>query len=431
MTPDSNDKLSTIKSLIDQIWARNKNQHRAQPWWKSLGMLRKAIAHIMALDESDRSLRLQSNVLDAKEVRKRLEQETEIRRERDVWVDWSREVLVPRAYVGFTTLVGDSQFAVLGVALVGILADIMSVVGAPMRLESVGEEGQKKESSTGRPQAGVRTLAATSLRGTGVQTGEVVERMYEGHDDVGEVIERTKPRPGLAKKGLGSTDHQGTDTAGGRPATLIGVDTTGLSPVPDAEQGATGSADAELVDRADGNSPVGEGLGSDPAESMSSPASVARRIPLQGSDSTASLANPEQNQGITSKHEPKDLQRQKRLETKRTHKPGKAQQRQSEKDIEPATDQSAARSGPNTPSSLPAQSTSRMGAVEARRADPSRSQKEKGERHQAMNLSKTRKEKDPSRSIPKPEADEKGQQKKKEKKKSKKNAIDDMFAGFL
>ncbi|EXJ80281.1 hypothetical protein A1O1_08423 [Capronia coronata CBS 617.96] len=209
-TPDSSAKLSSTKSLLDQIWARNKNQHRAQPWWKSLGMLRKAITRIVAMDEAERSLQLQSNTnvnaIDAKEVRKRFEQETQIRRERDVWFDWIREVLIPRAYIGFTGLVGDTQFAALGVVLVGILADVMSVAGAPKRVEDddrhqAGTTNQNKILSNDRGIA--RSLAATSLRVTGSQSGEVVERMYDS-DDLGEVVERTKREPSRDEQ-LGTT----------------------------------------------------------------------------------------------------------------------------------------------------------------------------------------------------------------------------------
>ncbi|EXJ86494.1 hypothetical protein A1O3_03445 [Capronia epimyces CBS 606.96] len=190
--------MSTAKSLLDQIWARNRNQHRAQSWWKSLGMLRKAITRVVAMNDAERSLRLQSNAgvgaTEAKEVRKRFEQESQIRRERDLWFDWMREVLVPRAYVGFTGLVSDSQFAALGVVLVGILADVMSVVGAPTRSvdeDDRGEQALHADKVTSKEQGGARVLTATSLKVTGLQSGEVVERIYHS-DDVGEVVERTK-----------------------------------------------------------------------------------------------------------------------------------------------------------------------------------------------------------------------------------------------
>ncbi|KAL2429047.1 hypothetical protein ABEF95_012476 [Exophiala dermatitidis] len=215
-------KLSTTKSLLDQIWARNKNQHRSQPWWKSLGMLRKAITHLVAMDEAEHSLKLlQGSVasIDAKQVRQRFEQETQIRREREVWHGWMREVLVPRAYVGFTALVADTQFAALGVVLVGILADVMGVVGAPTPTPM--EDDQKARAqhrggirgvldgaqTTTKAQPLSKTLMARSLRVTGSQSGKIVERMYDS-DDLGEVIERTN----LNRNRNGDGDSAGVDT---------------------------------------------------------------------------------------------------------------------------------------------------------------------------------------------------------------------------
>ncbi|KIX10373.1 uncharacterized protein Z518_01455 [Rhinocladiella mackenziei CBS 650.93] len=209
-TPDSGTKLFATKSILDQIWIRNKNQHRTQSWSKSLILLRKAVTKVVDLEEEERLLRGQINGggaiggMDAKEIRKRFEQETQVRREKGVWTDWIREMLVPRAYVGFTGLVGDSQFANLGVVLVGILGDVMSAVGPPTILDEeeesrsgvVTREGEKMSRTMADEEYGktkARSPTTSSLRVTGLQSGEIVGRMYDG-DDFGEVVERRKDK---------------------------------------------------------------------------------------------------------------------------------------------------------------------------------------------------------------------------------------------
>ncbi|KIV85536.1 hypothetical protein PV11_01221 [Exophiala sideris] len=196
-TPSSelSHKLRSIKALLDKIWVRNKNQHRTQTWWKSLGMLRKAVTTLVAFNDEENHLRQQPGAgpprtMDASQVRKRFEQESQSRRDRDIWNEWIRETLLPRAYLGFTGLIADTQFAHLGVVLVGILADVMSVVGAPTALKdeqtSILQSGSKSKPTS---------LKATSLRVTGPQSGELVERMYDS-DDMGEVVERKDAHDG-------------------------------------------------------------------------------------------------------------------------------------------------------------------------------------------------------------------------------------------
>ena len=162
-------------------------------------MLRKAITRLAALEDEERFLKTQASgsrgALNVQDVRKRFEREAQIRREKEVWTAWVRESLVPSAYLGFSGLVGDQQFANLGVVLMGVLADVMSVVGAPsMSADEAENECYSKIAETGRSREDVvagkaRSLMATSIRVTGLQSGELVERQYDS-DDLGEVIER-------------------------------------------------------------------------------------------------------------------------------------------------------------------------------------------------------------------------------------------------
>jgi ribonuclease MRP protein subunit RMP1 len=128
-------------------------------------------------------------------VRKRFERESQLRTEKEAWAEWIREVLLPKAYLGFSGLVGDTQFANLGVVLMGVLADIVSVTGAPKPCEGSDDGlGSTKIAGTRQGQEVVvngeaRMLEATSLRVTGLQSGEIIERQYDS-DDMGEIVER-------------------------------------------------------------------------------------------------------------------------------------------------------------------------------------------------------------------------------------------------
>lgn len=162
-------------------------------------MLRKAITTLVVLGEEEQRLRIQHDTatyVDSTQVRRRFEQESQLRREREVWHEWIRETLLPRAYLGFTSLVADTQFAQLGVVLVGVLADVMSVVGAP----TASKEDAQATTLPSESKSQAKTLKATSLRVTGVHSGEIVERMYDS-DDMGEVIERGDVREGSAIDG--------------------------------------------------------------------------------------------------------------------------------------------------------------------------------------------------------------------------------------
>ncbi|KIW57581.1 hypothetical protein PV05_06122 [Exophiala xenobiotica] len=247
---DPSSKVAFVKSLLDQVWARNKNQHRTQPWWRSLGILKKAITQLVVLDGKQRQLRQRATAaVDAKTVRKRFEQEAQIRIERDVWNERIREVLVPRAYVGFTGLVADKQFANLGVVLVGVLADVMSVVGAPTpskeETSTSPQEDVEDVYVSHQPNGKPRSLTATSLRITGLQGGELVERMYDS-DDAGEVIERTeKDETPSDQRRRSISTTRGPKSMDGTAADATKSDPTELTASNDKEDADIGGSQAD------------------------------------------------------------------------------------------------------------------------------------------------------------------------------------------
>jgi hypothetical protein len=145
----------------------------------------------------------------AEQVRFKFEREAEYRSEREVWSSFTRAVVVSKAYVAFSGLVKDSQFSNLGIVLLGILADVVKVVGLPeLERQSPSQriDAQGSVSGSSTP----RTLTGMSTRVTGVQMGDIVERQYDS-DDVGEVVER-KPRDEEAGLATPLQPHEGIAT---------------------------------------------------------------------------------------------------------------------------------------------------------------------------------------------------------------------------
>ena len=170
-------------------------------------MLRKALTRLSALKEEEGLLRSPAQAsnaaISAQGVRKQFERETQIRRQKEIWTEWLREVLVPKAYLSFSGLVADLQFANLGVVLMGVLADVVSIVGAPKIVER-NDDGQKDTKTTESrrdegefPSSKARSLMTTRVRVTGVQSGEIVKRQYDS-DDLGEIVERETHKTNMA-----------------------------------------------------------------------------------------------------------------------------------------------------------------------------------------------------------------------------------------
>lgn len=169
-------EMQRVHSLLSQVHRRNKNQHRGQRWWKFLNLLRRKVGVLVKSEMELREVGKAWQHEGSEGVRKRLARETELGRRKADVEGYVRDVLLTRCYLAFSAVVQDSQFAALGVMLLGTLA-------------SVGKE-------VGLPKVEVEKIMGISLRQTGVDRGEVVAREYSspkpgGEDDVGEVLDRS------------------------------------------------------------------------------------------------------------------------------------------------------------------------------------------------------------------------------------------------
>lgn len=104
-----------------------------------------------------------------------------------------RESLVPQCYVSFTGLVRDTQFARLGITLVGLLSGIAVGANGVGLLKVVHENfstsrrsnvSSRAHSANHKESSLRKTLFATSTRVTGEDQGEVIDRVYDSGDGV-------------------------------------------------------------------------------------------------------------------------------------------------------------------------------------------------------------------------------------------------------
>lgn len=138
----------------------------------------------------------------SKLARRNFEEQATLRTQREAVTGWLRDTICPRCYIGFSSVVVDSQFANLGVVLMAALADVVTVVGQPRQVVADTVRGPEHDAV-----AANMTLTARTVRITGTAAGSTVERIYDS-DDLGEVIER---RPDRKRKSSDVDDRDEED----------------------------------------------------------------------------------------------------------------------------------------------------------------------------------------------------------------------------
>ncbi|ETN40221.1 uncharacterized protein HMPREF1541_04497 [Cyphellophora europaea CBS 101466] len=180
-------RLHAITSLLATLHARNKNQHRAQLWFKWLNLLRRRVAELLRLEVELFELRYGGRGdtgagvgvdmgVGAREVRRRFEREGILEERKGEVEGWVRERVLPGASVAVSGLVGDGQFAGIGLVLMGVLADVRALVGGP--LERVAEMEARADGGRGVLLT-TRQAAEDDEDGRAEDTGQVVQRREE------------------------------------------------------------------------------------------------------------------------------------------------------------------------------------------------------------------------------------------------------------
>jgi ribonuclease MRP protein subunit RMP1 len=159
--------LLQIFNILTLAYHRNKNQHRRSRWWKELSLLRRNLRRLLAESEKEK------------------EKEKEGFEKRTSFL---REWLLPRCWEAFSGLVGDNQYAALGLMLLGALARLGRVLGLDLKAEeaagepNVGHEASREENMAVLGHEGVRVdedLGVPLAREEIVETAEAQKKQNE------------------------------------------------------------------------------------------------------------------------------------------------------------------------------------------------------------------------------------------------------------
>ncbi|KAK4106722.1 hypothetical protein N658DRAFT_520207 [Parathielavia hyrcaniae] len=160
--------LAPALELLERFHHRNKNQHRIAKWWAQADMLRRHVRKM--LGELEAAVEPAEKAARAKE-RQRVKgtgkgksqklveavgeenMQAEVLRKRAGYLRWR---LGPGAFLAFTQLSADRQFAHLGLMLLGVLAQVDKVIApfAPPQRETVDEETREQAAAAAEVAAG-------------------------------------------------------------------------------------------------------------------------------------------------------------------------------------------------------------------------------------------------------------------------------------
>ncbi|KAF2219707.1 hypothetical protein BDZ85DRAFT_298638 [Elsinoe ampelina] len=180
-TPHDLSTLTHLSSLLHLAHHRNSNQHRRAAWYRPFSLLRRHLSRLLKLYTTLLSV---PDSFSARHKKKSQDRITTVRIQEEL--EFMRDVLFPRAWRGFSQLVADGRFAVLGTVLLAVLGEMGRVTGVTRGMEE--EEAQREVERVLERCGGEWEDAGGGLGGE-EDVGMVVGR--EGEEgDVGEVVER-------------------------------------------------------------------------------------------------------------------------------------------------------------------------------------------------------------------------------------------------
>jgi ribonuclease MRP protein subunit RMP1 len=189
-------ELLQVLNILTLAYHRNKNQHRRSRWWKELSLLRRNLRRLLAESEKEKE-------------KEGLEKRTR----------FLRECLLPRCWEAFSGLVGDNQYAALGLMLLGTLARLGRVLGLDLKAEEVvgdldvGSEASREENMAVLGNEDVRVdedlgvpLAREDIVGTAEAQNEKENTRLQGETAVVET-EKLPPKKKRKKKHRDAIDE--------------------------------------------------------------------------------------------------------------------------------------------------------------------------------------------------------------------------------
>lgn len=212
-------RLATAVHILDGFAHRNKNQHRGTRWWGPFAMLRANVSKVLPDLEGavQRAEVLSAPAFSGAAAKRRKTErgggghvavkQPELDRvvERARWI---HDVVGAKAYVAFTQVAADRQFAQLGLALIGVLAQVEAAiapfVGTGPDTDTVDELDRPGVAHTvgARGDVAVALGSLAPSPGLGDDLGVAISRDEIDHEDIAskDEIDLPLPRPSSRKE---------------------------------------------------------------------------------------------------------------------------------------------------------------------------------------------------------------------------------------
>ncbi|ROW12273.1 hypothetical protein VMCG_00514 [Cytospora schulzeri] len=209
-------RLATAVHILDGFAHRNKNQHRGTRWWGPFDMLRANVRRVLPdLEGAVQRAEVLSTPAFAGAAAKRRKTEkggghVAVRQpELDRAVErarWIHNVVGVKAYAAFTQVAADRQFAQLGLALIGVLAQVEAAITPFVEAEPDTATDDELDPPRVAHTAGVKGDVSVALGtldpppGLGDDLGVAISREELDDDDVPSKDETSLPPPGPSSR---------------------------------------------------------------------------------------------------------------------------------------------------------------------------------------------------------------------------------------
>ena len=192
---DDVEKLQHLSDLLHLFYHRNNNQHRRSVWWRHFSIFRKQVntfvtdvqaLHIVPETHLARTKKKASDPI----VRRQLEQRTKF------WQD----ALIPKWHRAFSQVAADGRFAVLGLVLGAVLAELCNIIGITATYEDLGQaEVESVLHRFAKEDWNDDGTHASSPTQRGEDVGELLQREADGSDRDAAITGQKRGRSPSAK----------------------------------------------------------------------------------------------------------------------------------------------------------------------------------------------------------------------------------------
>ena len=194
-SPEDQNTLANLANLLQIFHHRNKNQHRRSSWWRHFSVFRRQLDTLTREYQSLNEVPA-TNLARVQKKKRDAQTEQRIQQRLTFWKD----NLVNKWHHAFSQLVADARFAVMGLVLLAVLAQVCRVLGITAEIEeNIGpEESERILRNYRQDEYDVLSdgfVATNETHGFGEDFGEIVPRapLPEDHlpGDASKTEERT------------------------------------------------------------------------------------------------------------------------------------------------------------------------------------------------------------------------------------------------